>query len=463
MIPVVTPDEMRRIDERTIAGGVPLEVLVARAGWAVARTARHMLGSTYGRRVVVVAGPGNNGSDGRVAGRLLTERGVAVRVLEAGDLPSRLPDADLLIDAAFGTGFRGEWSPPVAPCRVLAVDLASGIDGLTGRALGSTWTCERTITFAAAKPGHFLHEGRRLSGTIEVADIGLDVSESSIGVMTAVDVASRWPTRRPDDHKWKHGAYVVAGSPGMTGAASLTAGAALRSGAGIVHLVSPSVGETSSHPIEVVRRSVHSTSWSHDVLADLSSRFAVLAIGPGLGRSEHTKGEVRRVVASADLPVVIDGDALQAVDERSIVARAAPTILTPHDGEFAALAGASPGDDRIDSVRTLARRFGAVVLLKGPTTVIADPSGEVVLVDHGDERLATAGSGDVLTGVVTGAVAAGAAPFEAASLAAWVCAEAGRRGSRHGTVASDVLTAVPDVLDDVLDGSIRPTGQNGDR
>ncbi|NDH97339.1 MAG: NAD(P)H-hydrate dehydratase, partial [Actinobacteria bacterium] len=195
--------------------------------------------------------------------------------------------------------------------------------------------------------------------------------------------------------------------------------------------------------------------------------FKVLAIGPGLGRSVHTMDEVRHVVASADLPVVIDGDALHAIDERLISSRSAPTILTPHDGEFTALVGVAPDDDRIDAARTLARRSGAVVLLKGPTTVIADPSGEVVLVDHGDERLATAGSGDVLTGVVTGAVSGGAVPFEAASMAAWMCAEAGRHAPRHGAVASDVLAAVPGVLDDLIDDEHDdarcPTGQNVER
>ncbi len=450
MIPVVTPDEMRRIDERAMSSGVSLDTLVNRAGWAVARAARQMLGGTYGRRVVVVAGPGNNGADGRVAARLLAERGVWVRVIEVGELPTHLPEVDLLVDAAFGTGFHGEWNPPPAPCRVLAVDLPSGVDGLTGRAHGSPWQCARTITFAAAKPGHFFHEGRRLSGTIEVADIGLDVSSSTIGVMTDDDIAARWPTRRADAHKWTHGAYVVAGSPGMTGAASLTTEAALRAGAGIVHLASPGVGEVSTSPIEVVRRPIGAESWGHEVLADVSRRFRVLAIGPGLGRADHTMNDIRRVVASADLPIVVDGDALHALDARSVSARSAPTIITPHDGEFATLAGEPPGDDRVDAARDLARRFGAVVLSKGPTTVIADPSGEVVLVDHGDDRLATAGSGDVLTGVVTGAVAAGASPMDAAGMAAWVCAEAGRRCHRHGTIASDILAAVPLVLDDLL-------------
>lgn len=459
MIPVVTPDEMRRVDERAIASGVPLEVLIERAGWAVARTARNMLGGTYGRRVVVVVGPGNNGADGRVAARLLGERGVAVRLVDATDLPARLPDADLVIDAAFGTGFRGEWNPPPATCRVLAVDVPSGVDGLTGRALGSPWTCERTITFAAAKPGHFFHEGRRSSGVVEIADIGLDVSSSTAAVMTADDVATTWPIRRSDDHKWKHGAYVVAGSPGMMGAASLTCGAALRAGAGIVHLASPGVVDGSALPVEVVRRSVDEASWASDVLSDLSSRFSVLAIGPGLGRRDHTMDQVRRVVSSAHQTVVIDGDALHALDVRTVIDRSAPTILTPHDGEFAVLQGAAPGDDRIEAARSLARQFGAVVLLKGPTTVVADPGGEVVLIDHGDERLATAGSGDVLTGVVTGAMAAGARPFDAAGLAAWVCADAARRGPRHGTVASDVVSAIPFVLDD----RVRRTGQNDGR
>lgn len=449
MIPVVTPDEMRRIDAMAIADGTPLDVLVERAGWAVARTARDMLGGTYGRRVTIVAGPGHNGDDGRVAARWLAESGVQVEVLDARRLPSSLADTDLVIDAAFGTGFRGEWNPPTTTAPVLAVDLPTGVDGLTGRAHGAPWTCARTVTFAAAKPGHFVHDGARLCGELVVADIGLDVSATRSGVVTAGDVAERWPRRRRDDHKWKHGALVVAGSPGMTGAAGLVSEAAMRSGVGIVHLVTPGLDPGPLHPIEVVRRRVGAT-WSDDVLAEDARRFAVLTIGPGLGRHPDTMREVCRVVASSDRALVVDGDALHAIDVEILAGRRAPTILTPHDGEFTALTGAPPGDDRVVAARDLAGRSGAVVLLKGPVTVIADASGEVRLVTNGDERLATAGSGDVLAGVVTGALAGGSSPFEAASLAAWVCAEAGRRCHRFGIIASDVMAAVPEVLDDLM-------------
>lgn len=462
MIPVVTPERMRRIDERAVASGIPLETLVERAGWGVARAAREMLGGTYGRRVVVVAGPGNNGADGRVAARFLRERGVRVTVLAADDLPAVLPEADLLIDAAYGTGFRGVWQPPMASCPVLAVDVPSGVDGLTGVAHGSPWTCERTVTFVAPKPGLYFHDGRRLSGRVDVVDIGLndvvdiglndivDIGSNDIGLVTRDDVCIGWPRRDTDDHKWKHGALVVAGSPGMLGAASLASRAALRSGAGIVHLATPGTNSERGVPTEVVRRPIPSLAWSADVLSAAASRFRVLAIGPGLGRDAGTLDEARRVIASASVPIVVDGDALHAVDVDVVSRRPAPTVLTPHDGEFEVLTGAPPAVDRIAATREAARRFQAVVLLKGPTTVVADPTGRVALVAHGDQRLATAGSGDVLTGTITGAMAGGARPFDAAALAAWVCAEAGRRGARHGTSASDLVDALPWVLDDVI-------------
>jgi hydroxyethylthiazole kinase-like uncharacterized protein yjeF len=454
MIPVVTPERMRRIDERAVANGIPLETLVERAGWGVARAAREMLGGTYGRRVVVVAGPGNNGADGRVAARFLRERGVRVTVLAAGELPAVLPEADLVIDAAYGTGFRGVWQPPMASCPVLAVDVPSGVDGLTGVAHGSPWKCERTVTFVAPKPGLYFHDGRRLSGRVDVVDIGLndivETESNDIGLVTRDDVRIGWPRRDADDHKWKHGALVVAGSPGMLGAASLASRAALRSGAGIVHLTTPGTNSERGVPTEVVSRPIAPLGWSADVLSAVASRFRVLAIGPGLGRDPGTLDEARRVIASAALPIVVDGDALHAVDVDVVSRRPAPTVLTPHDGEFEVLTGAPPVVDRIAAAREAARRFQAVVLLKGPTTVVADPSGRVALVAHGDERLATAGSGDVLTGTITGALAGGAPPFDAAAFAAWVCAEAGRRCARHGTTASDLVDALPWVLDDLI-------------
>jgi NAD(P)H-hydrate epimerase len=500
MIPVVTPERMRRIDERAVASGIPLETLVERAGWGVARAAREMLGGTYGRRVVVVAGPGNNGADGRVAARFLRERGVRVTVLAADELPTVLPEADLLIDAAYGTGFRGVWQPPMASCPVLGVDVPSGVDGLTGVAHGSPWACERTVTFVAPKPGLYFHDGRRLSGRVDVVDIGLndvvdiglndvvdiglndvvdiglndvvdiglndvvdiglnEYVESDVGLVTADDVATWWSPRSVDAHKWNHAAFVVAGSPGMLGAASLATSAAMRTGAGIVHLATPGTASERGVSTEVVRRPIPSLGWSADVLSAVERRFRVLAIGPGLGRDGGTLEEARHVISGAPLPIVVDGDALHAVDAELVSRRPAPTVLTPHDGEFEVLTGALPAVDRIAAARDAARCFQAIVLLKGPTTVVADPSGRVALVTHGDERLATAGSGDVLTGTISGAMAAGTPPFEAAALAAWLCAEAGRRCGRHGVTASDLVGALARVLDDVRTSN----GQNDRR
>ena len=455
MIPVVTPEQMRRVDARAVSSGVPLDTLIERAGWAVARTARRMLGGTYGRRVLVVVGPGNNGADGRVAARFLRERGVQVTELAATELPATLPSADLLIDAAYGTGFRGVWQPPSASCPVLAVDVPSGVDGLTGVAHGSPWAAERTVTFVAPKPGLYFHDGRLLSGDVEIVDLGLVIdtdvvpSDSSIGLVTRDDLIVGWPSRSSDAHKWNHAAFVVAGSPGMLGAASLASSAAMRAGAGIVHLATPGTASERGVPTEVVRRPIASLGWSTEVLAAVARRFRVLAIGPGLGRDEGTLREARAVIAGAPLPVVVDGDALHALDADVVARRPAPTVLTPHDGEFEVLTGSPPDVDRIASARDAARRFRSVVLLKGPTTVVADPSGRVALVTHGDERLATAGSGDVLTGTITGAMASGLGPFEAASFAAWLCAEAGHRTPRRGTVASDLVNALPSVLSDL--------------
>lgn len=455
MIPVVTPEQMRRVDERAVSSGVPLETLIERAGWAVARTARRMLGGTYGRRVLVVVGPGNNGADGRVAARFLRERGVRVTEFRATELPATLPSADLLIDAAYGTGFRGVWQPPSAPFPVLAVDVPSGVDGLTGVAHGTPWAAERTVTFVAPKPGLYFHDGRLLSGDVEIVDLGLAIDtdvvtlETSIGLVTRDDLITRWPTRSSDAHKWNHAAFVVAGSPGMLGAASLAASAAMRTGAGIVHLATPGTASERGVPTEVVRRPIASLGWSAEVLAVVSRRFRVLAIGPGLGRDEGTLHEARAVIADAPLPIVVDGDALHALDADAVARRVAPTVLTPHEGEFEVLTGSPPGVDRVASAREAARRFRSVVLLKGPTTVVADPSGRVALVAHGDERLATAGSGDVLTGAITGAVASGLGPFDAAAFAAWLCAEAGRRSPSRGTTASDLVNALPFVVSDL--------------
>ncbi len=457
MIPVVTPEEMAAVDA---AAPEPVEVLISRAGAAVAAAALDLLGGATGRRVVVVAGPGNNGNDGRSAASLLERRGVRVTVHDAATAPDVLEPADLVVDAAFGTGFRGTYrfpDPDGAP--VLAVDIPSGLDGLTGAASGAPAVAVATVTFAAPKPGLLYGSGPARCGEVRVADIGLDVSGARAHLVEDTDVLAWVPERSPDDHKWRHAVWVVAGSPGMTGAARLCAAAALRGGAGYVRLSVP--GDAGpQEPVEAVHVPLPPSDWS-DALRPDAERFAVVAIGPGLGRAAGTAAAVRRAAADLDVPLVLDGDALFALgpDAPAVLAgRAAPTVLTPHDGEFERLTGAAPGPDRPGAARGLASATGAVVLLKGPTTTVAAPDGAVLVVRSGDARLATAGSGDVLTGLVAAHLAAGAEPLRAAAAAAHLHGLAARCGPPRGLVAGDLPDLVPVAWGRLLGSSSFPGG-----
>jgi NAD(P)H-hydrate epimerase len=442
MIPVLTPEEMGAVDRAAVE---PVEVLVRRAGGAVARTALELLGGAYGARVVIVAGPGNNGWDGRVAGELLAEKGARVSVVDALGAPGALPHSDLVIDAAFGTGFRGTYAFPATDgAPVLAVDIPSGVSGLDGRASGRPAHAVCTVTFAALKPGLLVGTGPAHCGRVELVDIGLDVSSASIHMVTDDDVVAWVPDRAADDHKWRHAVWLIAGSPQMPGAARLAAAAALRGGAGYLRASTPGV-ERPDSPIEAVAHPLPTQGWAGEVV-DGASRFAALALGPGLGRTDRTVTEVRELVARSPLPLVVDGDALWALgqDVAELCApRAAPTVLTPHDGEFEQLTGGAPGDDRIDAARRLAASTGATVLLKGPTTVVADPNGECLLVRAGDQRLATAGTGDVLTGLVAAHLALGAEPAQAAAAAAHLHGRAAELGPLRGLIASDLPDLLP--------------------
>lgn len=449
MIPVVTPEEMAEIDRRAPE---PVEVLVRRAGGAVAAAALELLGGSYGRRVVVVAGPGNNGWDGRVAAEVLAARGVRCTVLDAGAVPGVLPSADLVIDAAFGTGFRGEYTfPDTDGAPVLAVDIPSGVSGLTGLVGGDPAHAVMTVTFAALKPGLLMGKGPRHAGQVRVADIGLDVGAARLHLVTDDDVVAWVPDRAPDAHKWRHAVWLVAGSPQMSGAARLAAAAALRGGAGYVRLSSPGLAEAAA-PTEVVAHPVPALDWAGDVLGGLD-RFAALAIGPGLGRGNGTATQVRELLAGARVPAVVDGDALWALGTTAhevLTGRPGPTVLTPHDGEYQLLTGAPPGEDRVEAARTLAAACGATVLLKGPSTVVAEPDGAALVVHVGDQRLATAGTGDVLTGLVAAHLALGMPPLQAGAAAAHLHGLAARRGPRRGLVASDLVDLLPGVWEHLL-------------
>ena len=472
MQPVLTPAEMGEADRRTIAAGTPEAVLVERAGAAVARHALRMLGGAYGRRGVVVHGKGNNGADGVVAARHLRARGVGVDeiALAAGIIEAELrravERADLAIDAMFGTGFRGALDGDGARVArafveaarpTLAVDIPSGVDGATGDVRGEAVQATSTLTFAARKPGLLFEPGRTRAGRVHVADIGIDVGPSQLHVLETSDLAL--PRRAPDGHKWSTGVLVVGGSPGMTGAPLLSGHAAARTGAGMVVVGVPGIDAADRlGGSELVMRALPASADGRldrdaaDAVIDGIGRFHALAIGPGLGLDKNTQDAVRRIVAGCPIPIVVDADALNALadDPGALHARRAagfpPAILTPHGGEYQRLAGSPVGADRLAAARDLAARLDAIVLLKGPGTVVADPGGRAVVNRTDTPALAAAGTGDVLTGVITGLLAGGAAPFDAAATGAYV----------HGRAAIEAGTGDELVATDLI-GALHPT------
>ena len=443
MIPIVTPTEMKSLD----AGAPePVEVLVARAGGAVARAAVELLGGTYGRRVLVVAGKGNNGADGHEAARRLRRLGAAVTVVPAEDPRHRQHGWDLVIDAAYGTGFRGSWRPPEpGSSPVLAVDIPSGVDGLTGEVGAAALPARRTVTFAALKPGLVLSPGRELAGALTLADIGIDVAGTGrASLVEDADVAAWLPERPSEAHKWQTAVWVVAGSAGMTGAAHLAARSAQRAGAGYVRLSVPGGTAGEGSPVEAVATALASEGWADTVLADLH-RFRAVVVGPGLGRDAVAAGEVRRLMERSDIPMVVDGDGLSALGKHP-VGLVPSTVLTPHDGEYARLTGHPPEADRLTAARRLAAASGATVLLKGSTTVTAGPGGEVLVTTTGGPRLATAGTGDVLSGLIAALLAGGLEPATAAAAGAHLHGRAARLGWPRGLVAGDLLDLIPAAL-----------------
>ena len=446
MISIVTPAEMREIDA---SADVPLEVLIGRAAWYVARRARAMLGGVYGRRVAVIAGPGNNGADARGAAGLLRSWGVMVTIISPD--VTQIPRCDLVIDGAFGTGTNRAYRGPTlsGDVGVLAVDIPSGVDGLTGQLIGQPLVADHTVCFAALKPGLLLLPGAQMAGEVEVVDIGLDITSTRAQLLTVDDASGLLPRRLQDDHKWKRAVYVIGGSAGMYGAPMLAARGALRSGSGMAWCGLPG----QPMPLvasEVVFRDLPAEHWHEPVLAD-ARRFGALVVGCGLGRSDESGASLRALIAGTDLPTVIDGDGLRLLGLRPRLR--SNVVLTPHDGEFAALAGDAPGADRFAAARSLAAATGATVLLKGPVTIVARPDGDCLATTSGDQRLATAGTGDVLAGVIGGYLAAGLAPEISASLGAWIHGEAGSNQRSFGMVASDLVDGLSEIATTLASGS----------
>ena len=482
MRPVFTPAEMAEADRRTIEAGTPIEILMERAGTHVAWAVRKRAGASYGTRVVIVCGKGNNGGDGLVAAHVLRDWGTRVEVLRLEDGIDRsggaraLRRADVAVDAMYGTGFRGAlegdalWAAETmreTGVPTIAVDIPSGVDGLTGAVTGTAVMAERTVAFAALKPGLVQEPGRSNAGIVEVVDIGIDVAfddaAAPVFVTERADVARWLPLRDPGTNKWSVGAVmVVGGSGGMTGAPSLVSHAALRAGAGMVWAGVPgAVAAEAGSGSEVITRALPATpdgaldASAAEPVLDALDRFGALVVGPGLGGDDRTRAAVARLVAEAPVPVVIDAEALNALARdptplrRRHDAGHPAAVLTPHEGEFARIAGAPTGADRIRSTRILAERAHAVVVLKGPATVIAAPAGPTALNSTGGPWLATAGTGDVLSGIVGAFLARGLPPFEAASAAVWVHGRAADHAGHEGLVAGDLIPALRPTLEEL--------------
>ncbi len=365
----------------------------------------------------------------------------------------------------YGTGFTGTLDGPAAviaarsgELRTVAVDIPSGIDGHTGARTGVAVQAATTVTFAARKPGLVFEPGRSHAGVVVVADIGIDVGTPALGLTTGRDVRA-WLVdhqRPPDTNKWRTGVLVVGGSGGMTGAPRFVSEAAMRAGAGIVWCAMPGHEAADlAGGSGIITRVLPATddgalAGLDDLVARLD-RFQALAVGPGLGTAEPTRAAVHELVATAAVPMVLDADGLNAFagEPATLHQRPGATVLTPHDGEYARLVGEPVGADRVDAARRLAAVTGAVVLLKGPATVIAEPGGRAALNPTGGSELATAGSGDVLTGIVAGLMATGLSPFEAAAAGAFLHGRAGDVSGHTGLIARDLIAALPRTLADL--------------
>lgn len=448
--PLYTAAEMRAAEERYPGYPGSAGELMERAGAAVAAEVLR----TYpdSRRIVAVCGGGANGGDGRIAARILREAGR--EVIETDD-PA---NADLVLDALFGTGFRGPPRPEavavierVNACGapVVAVDLPSGVDASTGEIAGAAVEADLTVTFHARKVGLVIAPGRFHAGRVVVADIGLE-SLPTTTVHATPALLDRVPRRGARDTKFSSGSLlVVGGAPGTTSAAVLAASAALRADAGYVTLAVPaeSLPAAEALALEPVKRGF---VWEHaaETLEPDVARSSALALGPGLGRSDEAHTLVRALLDGTSLPAVVDADGLFGLEP---VARDAPTVLTPHAGELARLLEVDSewvSAHRLEAAARAAELFAAVVVLKGADTIVRAPDGRTVVCDTGPPSLATAGTGDVLTGVVGAFLAKGLDPVDAAAAAAVTHGLAARAVAHQaGLVASDVAAALPAVLD----------------
>jgi hydroxyethylthiazole kinase-like uncharacterized protein yjeF len=443
--PLYTADELRAAE-----AGRDVDELMRRAARGLADFV--LARFPEAQRISAVCGGGNNGGDARVAAQLLVEAGKDVLVVETqpDDEPKELGAPQLVVDGIFGTGFSGEPRPAAARlieqvnglgAPVVAVDVPSGVDASTGEIGGAAVRAAATVAFHGRKVGSAVAPGSLVSGDLHVVDIGLAAQETG-HALVGPEVARRVPQRARDGNKYTSGSVlVVGGSPGMTGAACLAAEAAFRADAGYVCVCAPpeSLPVLETRLLEAVKRPLE------DAL-EAAQRATALAIGPGLGRDPEAADLVRRLIAETDIPAVADADALFRLEPAT---RSAPLVLTPHSGELARLLSTDAAwvdAHRLEAVAHAVERYGCVVLLKGSETIVA-ARGARTLVVEGTPRLATAGTGDVLTGILGAFLAKGMDAHLAAATAARVHADAARSlPHERGIVASDVAGAVPGIL-----------------
>jgi hydroxyethylthiazole kinase-like uncharacterized protein yjeF len=486
---VLTTAEMEHADRLAIAGGTPGFALMLRAGQAVAEAAMNLVEQGP---ILVVAGRGNNGGDGFVAATELVARGRRVSIILLCERDTLQGDAALaargwkgpvlpcnamavgtpalIIDALFGAGLnrpvKGDPHDIIEAINasgapVLSVDLPSGINGTTGAAMGVAVRATETVTFFRRKPAHLLLPGRIHCGRVRLADIGIDPGVlDEIRPPTSENIPELWrrafPVPRIDGHKYARGhAVVVSGDMSATGAARLAARGALRAGAGLVTLASPrdALAVNASALTAVMIRAIDTKAEFAGLLAD--KRLNACVIGPGAGVSERTRSLVLEAL-SAQRGLVLDADAITSFAEApdglfaAIKASGYPqVVLTPHEGEFRRLFNdinnKHPLHSKLELARAAAERSGAIVLLKGPDTVVASPDGRAAIAANAPPWLATAGAGDVLAGIIAGFLAQGAPAFEAACMGAWMHGEAGNEAG-PGLIAEDLPEVLPAVF-----------------
>lgn len=521
MLPILNAQEMKDVDARAMRiFSIPSTVLMENAGRCVVEEMEKRWGSLDGKSILVIAGKGNNGGDGFVAARYAHERNAEVTVSLVGNERELRGDAllnfeklrgihdgrlsiersfsaarltrrkfNFVVDAIFGTSFRGEVSGRFAKVirwvneghkgTIVAIDIPSGVDASTGECRGDAVRADLTVTMAFPKIGLYFGKGRAYSGSISVADIGIretmtDAESFRLFLVEETDVWNALPVRPVDAHKHSVGKiFILAGSRGLTGAALLSSRSAMRAGAGAVVLGVPSavLATVARRTLEVMPLELDSTSQGTvaltaiDAVEEKISWADVVLVGPGLSQHPETQELARRVISRSAKSMVVDADGLNAlVDNRSILRKrkGGRIVLTPHVGEFARLTKIPSTEierNKVELGREYAQKNNVVLVLKGAPTIVADPSGKVFVNPTGNPGMATAGSGDVLAGIIAALIGQGNDVLQAAVNGAYVHGAAGdfarEKMGEMGMVASDILAMVPSALKTLQKGKTR--------